>query len=111
MRWRKTSRRDQGFALLIVLWTMVLLALLTAQITGAGRAEAQMAAALRNAAQLQAAADGAVYETIWHMLDGSGEMLAARRRILRPARARRAGARHDQDERGKMDINQVPPQL
>ena len=110
MRWRKTSG-DQGFALLIVLWTMVLLALLSAQITGAGRAEAQLAAALRNAAQLEAAADGAVDETIWHMLDGSGDMWqpgAGSYDLHEPGALVHVTIT---DDRGKMDINQVPPQL
>ncbi|MGA2954084.1 MAG: hypothetical protein ABSD80_17825 [Caulobacteraceae bacterium] len=94
-----------------MLWTMVLLALLTAQITAAGRAEVRMAAALRLSAQLEASADGAVYETIWHMLDGGGDMWrpgAASYNLHEPA-----GIVHVDvlDERGKMDINQVPPGL
>lgn len=107
----RLSQRQSGFALLIVLWTMVLLALLTAQVTAAGRAEVQMAAALRLSAQLEAAADGAIYETIWHMLDGGGDMWqpgAASYNLHEPA-----GLVHVEviDERGKMDINQVPPGL
>jgi general secretion pathway protein K len=105
------SRRDQGFALLIVLWTLVLLALLAMQITGAGRSEAQLAAALRNGAQLQEAADGAIDETIWHMLDGTGESWPVGNGIYDihvdgvPVHITVT------DDRGKMDINQVPPQL
>jgi len=111
MRARKVPRREAGFALLIVLWTMVLLALLTAQVTASGRAEAQMAAAMRLSAQLQEAADGAIYETIWHMLDGNGDMWqpgAASYDLREPG-----GPVHVDvtDERGKMDINQVPPGL
>jgi general secretion pathway protein K len=111
MRSRKISSRQAGFALLIVLWTMVLLALLTAQVTAAGRAEVQMAAALKLSAQLQEAADGAVYETIWHMLDGGGDMWqpgAASYDLREPG-----GLVHVDviDDRGKMDINQVPPGL
>ncbi len=107
----RRSRKDRGFALLIVLWTMVLLALLSAQITGAGRSEVQLAAALRNAAQLEAAADGAIDETIWHMLEGSGaswEPGAGAYDLHEPG-----GLVHVsiEDDRGKMDINQVPPQL
>ena len=102
---------ERGFALLIVLWTMVLLALLSTQITGAGRSELQLAAALRNAAQLQAAADGAIDETIWHMLEGGGAAWqpgAAAYDLHEPG-----GTVHVTiaDDRGKMDVNQVPPQL
>jgi hypothetical protein len=35
---REGDDRERGFALLVVLWTMVLLALLASQVTGAGRA-------------------------------------------------------------------------
>jgi general secretion pathway protein K len=60
--------RQRGFALLIVLWTMGLLALLVAQFTATGRREVQMAANLRANAVTQAAADGAVYEAILRLL-------------------------------------------
>ncbi len=106
---QKSSPSDPGFALLLVLWTMVLLALLASQVTGAGRAETQLAGALRSGAQLREAADGAVYETIWHMLDGDGDYWppgAAVRILDEP------GGRVEVtilDERGKFDLNQSPP--
>ena len=106
-----TGRGEGGFALLIVLWTLVLLALLTAQVTGAGRVQAETAAALRESAQLQQAADGAVQETIWHMLDGAGDYWppGAGTHIIKEAGAT---VRVDViDDRGKMDVNQVPPGL
>ncbi len=62
---------QRGFALLIVLWTMILLALLVAEITSAGRSEAQLAANLRGAAVAEAAADGAETTAIFHYLDAS----------------------------------------
>lgn len=65
------SGRQRGFALLIVLWTMVLLALLVTQLTAAGRSEAQLTANLRGAAIAEAAADGAVQEAVFHLLDTS----------------------------------------
>jgi general secretion pathway protein K len=111
MRSHTESPRDGGFALLIVLWTMVLLALLVAQITGAGRAETQMAAALRLSAQLEAAADGAVYETIWHMLDGGGDMWPPGGGSYQLHEATGPVEVDIEDERGKMDVNQVPPGL
>jgi general secretion pathway protein K len=108
---QKTFATESGFALLIVLWTMVLLALLATQVTGAGRAETQVAQALRSGAQLREAADGAVQETIWHMLDGDGDYWApgAATRVLDEP-----GGRVEVtiiDERGKFDINQTPPAL
>gem|GEM_PF-482873 len=103
------ASRERGFALLIVLWAMVLLALLGAQVTGAGRAETQLATALRSGAQLRAAADGAVYETIWHMLDGGGDFWppSAMTRVLNEPAGRVVVT--VTDERGKLDVNQVPP--
>jgi general secretion pathway protein K len=97
--------------LLLVLWTMALLALLGAQVTGAGRAETQLAAALREGAQLQAAADGATYETIWHMLDGSGDYWppGAITRVLDEPAGRVSVT--VTDERGKLDVNQAPAAL
>ena len=106
---RRASER--GFALLLVLWTMVLLALLASQVTGAGRAETKLAAALREGAQLQSAADAAVNETIWHMLDGGGDYWApgAMVRVLNEAAGRVTVT--VTDERGKLDVNQAPPAL
>jgi general secretion pathway protein K len=103
--------RDGGFALLIVLWTMVLLALLTAQITGAGRAEAQMAAAMRLNAQLEEAADAGIYETIWHMLDGGGDMWQPGSATYTLREATGPVDVEVIDDRGKIDVNQVPAGL
>jgi len=58
---------DRGFALLIVLWTIVLLALLATRIAASGRSEMQLAANLRNGAIAEAAADAAVYETAYYL--------------------------------------------
>ncbi len=63
--------RQRGFALLIVLWSMALLALIGTQVTAAGRGETQLANNLRASAVAEAAADGAVFETVFHLLDGS----------------------------------------
>jgi general secretion pathway protein K len=106
-----TPGDEAGFALLMVLWSMALLSLLAAQVTGAGRAETKVASALREGAQLQEAADAAVHETIWHMLDGSGDYWppGAMTRELKEA----AGPVLVvvTDERGKLDVNQTPPAL
>ncbi len=102
---------EKGFALLLVLWTMALLSLLAAQVTGAGRAQTRLANALRSGAQLQAAADAATYETIWHMLDGGGDFWtpgALTTVINEPAGPVSVTVT---DERGKLDINQAPVAL
>ncbi len=63
--------RQRGFALLIVLWSMALLALLGTRVTAAGRGETRLAANLRASAVAEAAADAAVYEALYHFMDGS----------------------------------------
>lgn len=63
--------RDRGFALIIVLWAVVLLTLLVTQLTVTGRTELQLAANLRAAAAVEAAADGAVHEAVFHLLDNA----------------------------------------
>ena len=108
---RRRRSSERGFALLLVLWTMVLLALLASQVTGAGRSETQLSASLREGAQLQAAADGAIQETIWHMLDGGGDYWppGAMVRVLNEAAGQVTVT--VTDERGKLDVNQAPPAL
>ena len=63
--------RERGFALLIVLWSMSLIALIGTQVTASGRAETRIAANLRDAAVLEAAADAAVNEAALHLIDRS----------------------------------------
>jgi general secretion pathway protein K len=60
--------RQRGFALLIVLWTMGLLALLVGQFIATGRSEVQMATNLRANAVTEAAADGALNDAILRLL-------------------------------------------
>jgi general secretion pathway protein K len=66
---------------------------------------------LRGGAQLQEAADGAIYETIWHMLDGEGDFWppGEMTQVLNEPAGRVVVT--VSDERGKLDINQVPPGL
>jgi general secretion pathway protein K len=64
----RSSRRDRGFVLLIVLWTMVLLAVLMGHLTASGRSESQLARNLRNDAITEASADAAIYETVYHLM-------------------------------------------
>jgi len=65
------DRREAGFALLIVLWSLVLLSLILTQVLSAGRGEAQLASNLRASAVAEAVADGAVQDTIFHLLEPS----------------------------------------
>ena len=70
--WRRGRRiRTRGFALLIVLWSMVLLSLLFSHLVSAGRGEAKIAFNLRGAAQAQAQADGLLYRVVFGLLGPS----------------------------------------
>jgi general secretion pathway protein K len=72
-----SEARERGFALLIVLWSLVLLSLLSAQLLASGRTAVKLAGNLRAAAQAQAAADGAIYGAIFHLsIAGSGQWQA-----------------------------------
>ena len=66
------TRRERGFALLIVLWTLGLLALIGTQVTSAGHTEAKLAGNLRGSAIAEAAADAAIDEAALHLIDPSG---------------------------------------
>jgi general secretion pathway protein K len=62
------SRRQRGFALLIVLWTMGFLALLGTQIVAGARSDTRLADNLKQAAVLEAAADGAVANVMYSIV-------------------------------------------
>lgn len=103
-------RRDRGFALLIVLWAVVLLALLATQLMAAGRTELQLAANLRSAAAAEAAADGAVQEAVFHLLDPADPWLAdGAERSLRVPGGR--AVLRIEDESGKINPNTASPEL
>jgi general secretion pathway protein K len=59
--------RSGGFALLIVLWTLVLIAFIVAHIAGSGRTEIRIAGNLLDNAVARAAADGAISEAIFNL--------------------------------------------
>jgi general secretion pathway protein K len=62
------SREQSGFALIIVLWVVALLALLGTQLLVSGRSDAQLARNLVDSAKLATAADGAVQQAIFDLL-------------------------------------------
>jgi len=68
MRAARTPAHDRGFALLVVLWSLVLITLLTTQILSGGRTALHLAANLRDAATAQASADGAINEAVFHLV-------------------------------------------
>jgi general secretion pathway protein K len=62
-------RRDGGFALIVVLWTLVLIAFIVAHLTATGRTEVRIASNLVADSVAQAAADGAIFEAIFNLSD------------------------------------------
>ena len=68
-----TRSSDRGFALLIVLWTLVLLALIVTELGTSGRMESKIARNLMTNATAEAAADGAVHQAIFHLADSSDQ--------------------------------------
>ena len=96
---------ERGFALLIVLWTLVLITLLVSHLGAAGRGETQLARNLRDAAATEAAADGAVYEAISRLLDGSSRHWIADRRPYELRLPQAVAVVRIEDENGKIDPN------
>ena len=102
------TRRERGFALIIVLWSLVLLTLIATQLTAGGRAEARLASNLRGAAVAGALADGCVYKAVADVLMQPGAPWppnpAPRSERLPGARAVITIGTDD----GKFDLNSVP---
>ena len=65
----RAARGQRGFALLIVLWALVLIAFVTAHVTASGRTEIRIAGNLAANAAAQAAADGGIYQAIFNLSD------------------------------------------
>jgi general secretion pathway protein K len=63
------GRRSGGFALIVVLWTLVLIAFIVAHLTATGRTEIRIASNFVSNAAAQAAADGAINEAIFNLSD------------------------------------------
>ena len=101
---------DHGFALLIVLWTVVLLTLLATQLTFAGRVEVRLAGNIRSAAMAETAADGAVQAAIFHLIDPATRWPADGKE--RPLRVPGASVTLViENEGGKLNPNLVEPPL
>jgi general secretion pathway protein K len=64
-----TYRSSDGFALIIVLWTLVLIAFIVAHVTANGRTEVRIAGNMVADAAAEAADDGAIFAAIFNLLD------------------------------------------
>jgi general secretion pathway protein K len=98
----------RGFALLIVLWSLVLLALIVAEIGTSGRVETKIARNLMANAQAEAAADGAVFQAIFAMSNSSDSTDGNPHQLI--IGTLRVDVQVD-DEAGKANPNIAPPDL
>ncbi len=69
----RSDAHQRGFALLVVLWTLALLALLGTQLLATSRQGTQLARNLLDGAVLEAAAYGAVQRAVFGVLDDSNQ--------------------------------------
>lgn len=103
--------REQGFALLLVLWALALIALIATRVLANGRVEARLAANLRGAAEAEAAADGAVFDTAFRVLQAGAPYRAARGVQVLPLRGGGQATVAIEPEAGKINPNIAEPEL
>ena len=103
--------REGGFALLLVLWSLALLALLISQLASTARTELQLTSNLRSAATLEAQVEGVVQEVAFHLLDRSATGWIADGRIYRLQLEGGAANVQAFDEGGKVNPNTATPDL
>jgi general secretion pathway protein K len=104
----REARAEEGVVLLIVLWWLVLLTFLAAQISTGTRSARMISTNIRGSAVAEAQADGAVNEAIFHVLAQHWEADGATH-VVQGAQAV-AKVRID-DENGKIDPNVAPAAL
>lgn len=102
---------QRGFALLIVLWALVLITLVVTQLTAAGRRETQLAGNLRTQAQLEALADGQVHAAIFHLMDRSPDGWRADGRMRAQDLPGAQAEIRITDEAGKVNPSNATPEL
>jgi general secretion pathway protein K len=111
VRFRTSGANSRGFALLIVLWSLVLIAFIVAHVAASGRTEIRIAENLVVNAAASAAADGAIWDAIFNQsdpkpeqrwpLDVPHEVDIGRARVMLQL----------QDEASWINPNSAPPQL
>jgi general secretion pathway protein K len=106
------NRRGDGFALIIVLWTLVLISFIVAHLTANGRTETRIAGNLVADAVAEAVDDGAIYAAIFNLLDPNPER---RWQLDGPAHELTIGNSRVmvqlQDEAGWINPNSASPEL
>ena len=99
------ARGERGFALLLVLWSMAMIALIGARVTASGGGEARIARVALDRALLEQAADGAVHDAMFHLAGGTWTWRTAPAAI---GIGRVAVALRLADEGGRVNLNQAP---
>ena len=107
----RSAATPRGFALLIVLWSVVLLALLTTVMTASGRSEVQLAGNLRRAAEAEAAAGGGVAAAVFHASDAPARAWLADDGVHVVTIGHYAVSVQVGDENAKLNPNYAPPAL
>ena len=101
----RRRRRERGFALVLVLGALPVLAMLGSQVRLAARTELRLAANVREAATREAAADGAIRGAVFHLVAGDWQADGVVRRV-------RVGTLdvdvRVEDERGKVNPSIAP---
>lgn len=103
---------ERGFALVIVLWFLVLIAFLVAHMTALGRTEIHIVRNIATNAETRAAADGAVFEAIFYLLHPDVEQRWAADRSSHEIEIGTARvAVRIEDEAGRINPSFAPPKL
>ena len=105
------ARREQGFAVLIVLLTVALLALLATQMIPVAHTETQITANLHSELTQEVNADGAVYAAAFQLLDRSDGDWSANGMLQRYKLPDSAIAVRITDEANKINLNTASPDL
>ncbi len=105
------TRDQRGIVLVLVLWSIALLALIGARLTSASRTDIATATDLYNATRAEAAADGAVHEAIARLADG-GALHWSADRLIRTTSI--GGVQADvsiENLAGRLNPNSAPAEL
>lgn len=102
---------ERGFAILIVLWTLVLVGLIVTHMITTARQETRLASNLRTEAELGAIADGGVYQAVFHVMDKSAAHWAADGVPHRSAGGLGTLDIRIRSEAGKVNLNTAPVEL
>jgi general secretion pathway protein K len=107
----RSDARQRGFALLVVLWTLAFLALLGTQMLATSRQDAQISRNLLDAAVLEAAANGAMQQAVFGVLDSSSRHWIPDGRDRTVQLGRAVVAVRVELEAGKINPNIASPKL